>query len=191
MTSVLRMTFCRRLQYYWITTAESEFILRPTVSRPVLSWNKSSIWGLRPDFYYCQLRVFWCGVLSLTRGRVCRLHLLLALDTAVFFGFSLTNPFITWCGPQTEHRLERFVCRNLRIRCQGNACLPQQPCVSKPLFRNGRSLRLHHSGFQAFWHTHCHGNVLSEALPSNTLFRLSGVMPQYVLHTLHEFRSYA
>jgi hypothetical protein len=28
-------------------------MLRPTVSRPV-SWNKAPIWGLRPDFYYCQ-----------------------------------------------------------------------------------------------------------------------------------------
>jgi hypothetical protein len=29
-------------------------MLRPTVSRPVLSLNKAPIWDLRPDFYYCQ-----------------------------------------------------------------------------------------------------------------------------------------
>jgi hypothetical protein len=39
-----------------------------------LSCNKSPIWGLQPDFYYCQLRVCWRGALSLTGGRVCRLQ---------------------------------------------------------------------------------------------------------------------
>jgi hypothetical protein len=36
---------------------------------------------------------------------------------------SITSPFITWCVPQTEHTLERFVCCNLRIHCHGNVCL--------------------------------------------------------------------
>jgi hypothetical protein len=58
-----------------------------------LSWNKAPIWGLRPDFiavrnteYVGQLRVCWHGALSLTRGRVCRLQLLLALASAVILG---------------------------------------------------------------------------------------------------------
>jgi hypothetical protein len=39
-----------------------------------LSWNKAPIWGLRPDVITVwQLRACWCGALSLTRGRVCRL----------------------------------------------------------------------------------------------------------------------
>jgi hypothetical protein len=47
-------------------------------------WNEAPIWSLRPDFYYCQqLRVCWCGTLSLTRWRVCRLQLLLGLASAV------------------------------------------------------------------------------------------------------------
>jgi hypothetical protein len=51
-----------------------------------LSWNKSPVWGLRPDLFTIrQLRVCRCGVLSLTRGRVCRLQLLLALARAVIF----------------------------------------------------------------------------------------------------------
>jgi hypothetical protein len=33
-----------------------------------------------------QLRVCWCGALSLTRGRVCRLQLLMALASAVILG---------------------------------------------------------------------------------------------------------
>jgi hypothetical protein len=39
---------------------------------------------------------------------------------------SITCPFITRSGPQTEHKLELFDCCNLRIRCHGNACLPNR-----------------------------------------------------------------
>jgi hypothetical protein len=39
-----------------------------------LSWNKAHIWALWPDFFTVrQLQDCWCGALSLTRGRVCRL----------------------------------------------------------------------------------------------------------------------
>jgi hypothetical protein len=63
---------------------EFKVTLRLTVSQSAsLSWNKAPVWGLRPNFYYCQLRVCWCGALSLTRERVCRLQLLLALARAV------------------------------------------------------------------------------------------------------------
>jgi hypothetical protein len=45
----------------------------------------SRIWGTRPDFCYCQLRVCSCGAPSLMRGRVCRLPLLLALASPGIF----------------------------------------------------------------------------------------------------------
>jgi hypothetical protein len=49
-----------------------------------LSWNKAPIWGLWPDFYYCQtVAIFWYEALFLTRGRVCCLQLLLALASAI------------------------------------------------------------------------------------------------------------
>jgi hypothetical protein len=52
-----------------------------------LSWNKAPIWDLWPDLYYCQVvAVFLCGALSLTRGRVCCLQLLLVLTSAVILG---------------------------------------------------------------------------------------------------------
>jgi hypothetical protein len=45
------------------------------------------MWGLRPDFYYCQtLRVCWGRALSLTRRRVCLLQLLLPIVIAVILG---------------------------------------------------------------------------------------------------------
>jgi hypothetical protein len=50
-----------------------------------LYWNKAPIWGLRPDLYYCLTvagLLMW-GALSLTRRRICRLQLLLALASAV------------------------------------------------------------------------------------------------------------
>jgi hypothetical protein len=52
-----------------------------------LSWNKAPIWGLRRDLDYCLTvagLLIWGTVL--TRGRVCRLQLLLVLASAVIFG---------------------------------------------------------------------------------------------------------
>jgi hypothetical protein len=53
---------------------------RQSVGQSVLV--SSCIWGLRPDFYYCQtLRPCSSGAPSLTRRRVCRLQLLQTLKT--------------------------------------------------------------------------------------------------------------
>jgi hypothetical protein len=52
-----------------------------------LSWNKAPIWVLWQDFIIVrQLLVCWFGAPSLTRGRFCRLQLLLILASAVIFG---------------------------------------------------------------------------------------------------------
>jgi hypothetical protein len=50
-----------------------------------LSWNKSPIWGLRPDFYYCQTVAVLLTWGALSDERVYRLQLLLALASAVIF----------------------------------------------------------------------------------------------------------
>jgi hypothetical protein len=53
-----------------------------------LSWNKVPMWGLRPDFYYCQTvagLLVWGAVCD--EMKWCRLQLLLALASAVIPGF--------------------------------------------------------------------------------------------------------
>jgi hypothetical protein len=59
-------------------------MLRPTVIRLVYLGIKHSS-GIYDQIFITvrELRVFWCGALSLTRGRVCRLQLLLVLASAV------------------------------------------------------------------------------------------------------------
>jgi hypothetical protein len=53
--------------------SESESYITTDGQSASLSWNKAPVWGLRPDFYYCQkvAGLFVWSVLSLTRGRVC------------------------------------------------------------------------------------------------------------------------
>jgi hypothetical protein len=38
----------------FVLESESEFYVMPDDQSASLSWNKASIWGLRPDFYFCR-----------------------------------------------------------------------------------------------------------------------------------------
>jgi hypothetical protein len=91
--SVLRLPFSSpstsQSQSYITTDGQSQSQSYVTTDgqSASLSWNKAHNWGLRPDLdYYLTVAVCSFGAPSLTRGRVCRLQLLLALARAVIFG---------------------------------------------------------------------------------------------------------
>jgi hypothetical protein len=90
------------------STGETEllslsFIIKTDDKSASLSWNKAPLWGLRPDFSYFQTVAgfFYVGALSLTRGHVCRLQLLLVLASAVIFQFE-------YCGNRDHILLLKF-----------------------------------------------------------------------------------
>jgi hypothetical protein len=72
------------LQFLSDLRVESSLILRPSVSRPVCLGRKHPSGAYDQIFVTVrQLRVCWFGALSLTKGQVCRLQMLLVLASAV------------------------------------------------------------------------------------------------------------
>jgi hypothetical protein len=43
-----------RTSFNWLSESESDSYITTDGQSASLSWNKAPIWGLRPDFYYCQ-----------------------------------------------------------------------------------------------------------------------------------------
>jgi hypothetical protein len=89
------------------------FMLRPAVSRPMCFAIKHSSGAYDQIFITVwQLRVCWCSALSQTRGRVCRLQLLLVFASAVILGSESRGT----CDHNLLSQIRDFhLCRLLRI----------------------------------------------------------------------------
>jgi hypothetical protein len=109
-----RITNDESLLIYWTPFLSLSLILWPTVSRPVCLGIKH-LSGANDQIFITvrQLRVCWCGALSLTRGRVCRLQLLLVLASAVIHVrvpwdsrpyFTVSDSRISFLSPPTTRR---------------------------------------------------------------------------------------
>jgi hypothetical protein len=134
-----------------------------------LSWNKAFLWRLRPDFYYCQTAasLLMQGA-SLTRGRVCRLQLLLALAIAV----------ILWCKVIVALRLTVSLGVEPHLGVMTRYLLFFDSYglvfVGRPLWREDGSafyicfqatlIQITTSNSLCYCFPRCHGNVLTETL---------------------------
>jgi hypothetical protein len=110
MSSASVLTFlptgdCPQL-FHWVSVLYYD---RRPVGQSVLKYEHPSEAYDRIFITVRHLRVCWYGVLSLTRGRVCRLQLLLALASAVIFGSESLGAFdhILLC------HVRDFPCRHL------------------------------------------------------------------------------
>jgi hypothetical protein len=153
---------------------ESSLILWQTIS---LSWDKAQSGAYDRIFVTVgQLRVCSCGVLSLTRGWVFRLQLLLVFASAVNLGSESGRLFAFYYlrPTRTKHQIQGFsLSYPLLIVCSCTRCLGNmhEPLPSKmdnsmsgstiPAFRwcllirclaMDAWLRLHYCGFRASFH---------------------------------------
>jgi hypothetical protein len=131
------------LTQYECFQSESESYITTDGHSASLSWNKASIWGLRPDFCYCQTvaGVLMWGALSDERtglpfttaaGPRQRSHFRVRVpwDSWPYFTVSdsrknrILSECVIWLltplhGPSRKHRFQQYLYCYISIRCRG------------------------------------------------------------------------
>jgi hypothetical protein len=96
--TIVSLTTAKFKSLYWLNSVRVRVMLRPMVSRSVCLGIKQPSGAYDQIFItFRHLRVCWCGVLFLRRGRVCRLQLLLASPEQSFSGPSPVELVTIFC----------------------------------------------------------------------------------------------
>jgi hypothetical protein len=113
----------------WGEVSWCEVTLRLTVSQSVsMSWNRVPLWDLRPDIISCRnvavwrLRSCFCGVPSLTRGRVCSSQcnhsmVRVAQNPEQYFPVSSVTPEVRWGEVTLRLTVSQSVCLGIEYTC--------------------------------------------------------------------------
>jgi hypothetical protein len=117
------------LYYSDLSLLELKVMLRPTVSQPVCLGIKHPPGASDQIFFTVrQLRVCWCGGLSVMRGRGCRLQLPLALANAVSRPyFTVSDSRLPFSSPPTTRKatvevFDSASTRELMVLCYSVGC---------------------------------------------------------------------
>jgi hypothetical protein len=174
--SVTRVCFNIYWTIIWITKDTVWVYVTTDGQSASLSWNKAPISGLHQSFITLrQVRVCWCGALSLTRGRVCRLQLLLVFASAVIFGSESRGIRDHILLSQIRDIHFRRLIRLAGLRWRYSTTPPYNPFARTEEKTHFPTLPVVCIGIRR------RGNVFTELLPRNLAlpFLLSTDIPQY------------